>query len=157
MPTSSTFWVRGLPVICAIALAACAPAATPAPAATQAPASEATQAPAPAGDAVFQVVKADGASVPFTLDDLKALPLTSIVSDGNPQEGPAVLAVLEKAGVTDFSEITITGVDGSKTFTHDEVTPELIFDFNNRGSVKLVAPDLAKDARIRDITKIEVK
>ncbi len=141
----------------ALSLVACAPAPTPAPAAeaTQPPAAEATS--APTSDGVFDVIKADGTTVAFTLDDLKALPLTSIVSDGNPQEGPSLLAVLEKAGVSDFSEVTLTGADGSKTLTQAEVTDQVILDFNNRGSVKLVAPDLAKDARIRDIVKIEVK
>lgn len=140
-----------------MSLTACAPAATPAPAveATQSPAVAATT--APTGASVFDVVRADGTTVAFTLDDLKALPLTSIVSDGNPQEGPSLLAVLAKAGVTDFSEVTLTGADGSKTMAHDEVTDQVILDFNNRGSVKLVSPDLAKDARIRDIVKIEVK
>ena len=140
-----------------MSLTACAPATTPAPAAeaTQPPAAEATT--APTSDGVFDVIKADGTTVAFTLDDLKALPLTSIVSDGNPQEGPSLLAVLEKAGVTDFSEITLTGADGSKTLTRAEVTDQVILNFNNRGSVKLVAPDLAKDARIRDIVTIEVK
>ncbi len=146
-----------LPMLAALVLTACAPAATPAPVAepTQPAVAEATE--APASDAVFTVVTADGTSVPFSLADLSALPLTSIVSDGNPQEGPSLLAVLEKAGVTEFAEVTLTGSDGSKTLTSAEVTEEVILDFNNRGSVKLVSPDLGKDARIRDITKIEVK
>ncbi len=146
-----------LPVLAALVLTACAPAATPAPAAepTQPAVAEATE--APAADAVFTVVTADGTSVPFSLADLSALPLTSIISDGNPQEGPSLLAVLGKAGVTEFAEVTLTGSDGSKTLTSAEVTEEVILDFNNRGSVKLVSPDLGKDARIRDITKIEVK
>lgn len=138
-------------------LAACQPI-QPAPAASAAPTASAEQAEQAANpDAIFTVVQADGSAKAFTLADLRALPMTSILADGSPQEGPALLAVLEAAGVSDFTEVTLTGVDGIKSLTHDEVTPEVVLDFNNRGSVKIVAPDWPRDARIRDITQIDVK
>lgn len=138
-------------------IAACQPI-RPVPAESAAPAPNAGQTAQTANpDAIFTVVQADGSAKAFALADLRALPMTSIMADGSPQEGPSLLAVLEAAGVSDFAEVTLTGIDGTKTLTHDEVTAEVVLDFNNRGSVKIVAPDWPRDARIRDITQIEVK
>lgn len=154
-------------------VSACAPAAAPAPTAAPEPttaptvSAEPTSPPAPttapeanptaAVNAVFVVIKPDGSNQPFTLEDLSALPLTSIISEGSPQEGPALLDVLKAAGVTEFTSLAITGREGTFTFQSSEITPEVVLDFNNRGSVKLASPSLSREQRIRDITKIEVK
>jgi hypothetical protein len=135
--------------LAAILLLFLSAACGPAPAATADP----TRPPAAteaAGAAISQVITPEGASVSFTVDDLKQLPLTTIMSDGSPQEGPTLLSVLEAAGVTEFAQVSLTGVDGSKTFKREEVTAEVILDFNNRGSVKLASPTLPRDERIRD-------
>ena len=106
---------------------------------------------------VFQLVRADGRMQPFSLDDLKKLPLATIFAEGNPQEGPSLLAVLKSAGVIEFQEVAITGREGTKKMTKSEINDEVILDFNNRGSVKLVSPTMPHEARIRDITRIEIK
>ena len=107
--------------------------------------------------AIFQLIKPDGATVDFTLDALKQLPLTSIIYESSPEEGPALLDVLAAAGITDFAEVTLTGTDGSLTLKQADVTPEVVLDFTNRGGVKVAAPTLPRDQRVRDIFKIEVK
>lgn len=106
--------------------------------------------------AVFDVVLPDGSRIPFALDQLAALPLTSILSDGQPQEGPSLVDVLAAAGVTAYGSVTLTGVDGEVVLTAADVTPEMVLDFNNRGSVKFVSPALARDQRIRDIYRITI-
>jgi hypothetical protein len=106
---------------------------------------------------VFRLTKPDGSIRAFSLDDLKKLPLASILSDGQPQEGPTLSSVLDAAGVTSFGSVVVTGPSGSKTLARAEVTKDVILDFNNRGSVKLVSPTMPKADRIVDITKIEVK
>lgn len=110
-----------------------------------------------AAGVVFVVVKPDGSSQPFRMDDLKKLPLTTIFADGSPQEGPTLLAVLKAAGVAEFQEVAVTGREGTKKLARAEVTDQLVLDFNNRGSVKLASPTMPRDERIRDITRIEVK
>jgi hypothetical protein len=125
--------------------------ASPAAAPTSAPPS-----PTP-GAAIFQVIKPDGVAVDFTLDDLKQLSLTTIMFEGSPEEGPALLDVLSAAGITDFAEVTLTGSDGRYTYARADVTPEVVLDFNNRGGVKLASPTLPRNERVRDIFKIEVK
>lgn len=109
------------------------------------------------GDAVFVVIKPDGSSQPFRMDDLKKLPLTTIFADGSPQEGPTVLAVLKAASVGEFEEVAVTGREGTKKLVRADVTEQLVLDFNNRGSVKLASPTMPRDERIRDITRIEIK
>jgi hypothetical protein len=106
---------------------------------------------------VFQLVRADGSMQPFSLDDLKKLPLATIFAEGNPQEGPSLLAVLKSSGVMEFQEVAITGREGTKKMTKSEINDEVILDFNNRGSVKLVSPTMPHEARIRDITRIIIK
>jgi hypothetical protein len=141
-------------MICIVATTCSAPDTTP-PATTSTEA--ASDAASPAGDAIFRLIKPDGAAVDFTLDDLKALPLISIFSEGSPEEGPALLDVIKAGSIMDFREVTVTGVDGTYTLARDAITPEVVLDFNNRGGVKLVSPDLPRDRRVRDIFKIEVR
>ncbi len=106
---------------------------------------------------VFRLVTADGSVKAFSLDDLKKLPLTSIMSNGQPQEGPALRAVLQAAGVTSFAQVKVTGTNGSATLTQAEVTKDVILDFNNRGKVKLVSPSMPKPKRIIDVITIEAR
>ena len=117
----------------------------------------ATGAATASGTAVFQVVRPDGTAVPFGVAELQKLQLVTIMSDSQPQEGPSLGAVLAAAGVETYTRVTITGADGTRTFNAADVTPDLILDFNDRGSVKLVSPTLAKADRLRDITRIEVQ
>ena len=108
-------------------------------------------------ETIFELVKPDGSKIPFLMNDLKNLPLTTIFADGSPQEGPTLLAVLKSAKVEEFKEVAVTGREGTKTLPRSEVTDQLVLDFNNRGSVKLASPTMPRDERIRDITRIEIK
>jgi hypothetical protein len=135
-----------------------APTATAAPLPTATvvtPAETATLPPKPA-EAIFQLVKPDRTVVNFTVADLKKLPFTSIVVGAKPQEGPALLAVLDAAGVTDFKQVTVSG-DGSVTLTKEQITGEVVLDFANRGTVKIASPDLPIPSPAKDITLIVVE
>lgn len=46
---------------------------------------------------------------------------------------------------------------GIITLSKDQVTAEVIFDFTNRGTVKLAATNIDKATWPKDSTKIEVK
>ncbi|MFN8443860.1 MAG: hypothetical protein U0175_23980 [Caldilineaceae bacterium] len=108
------------------------------------------------GSTIFDIVQADGTSQPFTLEQLKSLPIKSIMAGGKPQEGPAVLDVLASIGITDFQKVTIAG-DGSLTFTRAEVTGEMILDLNNHGTVKLASPDLPIPSPVKEVQTITVE
>ena len=148
-------------------LAACG-ASTPA--ATQAPVEQSTAAPAPvsvepsatsvpavAVTAAFQVVKADGTKFDVTLDDIKGLQFANITVDGKVQEGPKLLDVLTLAGVTDFTEVTLTGSASPVTLTRAQVDDNTILDLNNHGTLKLVTTYVPMPDWTKDISLITVK
>jgi len=141
-------------------ISACAPATTPAPVrvATDAPVQAPTQASQPtASNALFQIVKADGKKFAVTLDALKALPLTQITIDGKVQEGPKLMDILALAGVTDFTEVSLTGSSSPVTLTRTQVDDNTILDFNNHGTLKLATTYVPMPDWTKDISEITVK
>ena len=159
---------RLLILLMVIALTACgSPAtATPAPATT---APEATQAPevisaeatvepttASASPVLFKIIKADGSTFDVTLDAVKSLPLAQLTVEGKVQEGPKLLDVLNLAGVTEFSEVTLTGTSTS-TLTREQVDDNTILDFSNRGTMKLATTYIPKANWAKDIAEITIK
>jgi hypothetical protein len=130
-----------------------APVATVAEAAYPGPT---TAFPTKPAEALFQLVRPDGAIVNFAMADLKKLPLTSIMVGAKAEEGPALLEVLKAAGVTDFKQVTVSG-DGSLTLTKAQITPQVVLDFSNRGTVKIAGPDLPIPSPAKDLTLIKVE
>jgi len=139
-------------------ISACSPAATPAPtAAENAPKTPQALQPTPGKGVLFQVIKPDGSSVGFTWDDLNKLPLTEITVEGKVQEGPKLFDVLKAAGVTDFSEVSLSGSASPVTLTKAQVNDNTILDFNNHGTVKFASTYIPKPQWTKDVAKIEVK
>ena len=106
---------------------------------------------------LFQVATANGEPVSFTVEQVKALPQVTIEVDGKTEEGPALLTVLEKAGVGDYSSVTLQGVDLSITLNADEITDEVILDITNRDTVKFASPTVSKQEWPKDIILIAVE
>jgi hypothetical protein len=146
-------------------LAACSARATPI--ATKAPEAaqqvEATSVPPTASPpiasstALFQIVKADGTKFDVTLDALKALPLAELTVDGKVQEGPKLSDILALAGVTEFTEVTLTGSASPVTLTFAQVDDNTILDFNNHGTLKLATTYFPMPNWTKDISEIAVK
>lgn len=136
-------------ILLSIILAACA-AATPAQPSASTPS-------AGVGLQEFQVVKADGSKFAVTLDALKKLPLANITVDGKVQEGPKLMDVLKLAGVTDFSEVTLTGSASPVTLTRAQVDDNTILDFNNHGTLKLATTYVPMPDWTKDVSEITVK
>lgn len=111
----------------------------------------------PQKDYLFQVITPEGRSVGFTADELRQLPLASIKVEGKPEEGPVLLDVLQGAGVEEFKQVTLSGGGSSLTLARQQITPEVILDFANRGTVKLAAPHVPKKDWVKDITEIKVE
>lgn len=97
----------------------------------------------------------------FTMDDIRGFDMTTVEVLGKIEEGPTLLDVLEAAGVNDFERLHIGGMgirdDGSISLTRAEVTDEVLLDIANRGTVKVVGPDIAWEDRVRDVTEIVVE
>jgi hypothetical protein len=140
-------------VLLSLNLVACG---TSTPALTQVSAQQNTSLPV-ASSSVFQVVKADGSKFDMTLDALKKLPLANITVDGKVQEGPKLLDVITLAGVTDFTEVTLTGSASPVTLTRAQVDDNTILDFNNHGTLKLATAYVPMPNWTKDISEITVK
>jgi len=137
-----------------VLLSACAPVSTPA--ANQPKTPQALQ-PTAVSTALFQVVKPDGTKIGITMDDLKKLPLAQLTVDGKLQEGPKLMDVLNAAGVTDFTEVTLTGSANPVTLTKAQVDDNTILDFNNHGTLKLATTYVPMPDWTKDISEIAVK
>ena len=137
-------------VLIGLVLSACAPA-------VGAPKTPQALQPSPASTALFQVVKPDGTSVGLTWDDLKKLPLANLTVEGKVEEGPRLLDVLKAAGVTDFSEVNLSGSAAPVTLTNAQVDDNTILDFNNHGTVKLASTYIPKPDWTKDVSEIRVK
>jgi len=114
--------------------------------------------PTPVSGALFVVVKPDGSEVGFTWDDLKKLPLAQMTAEGKIEEGVKLMDVLSAAGVTEFSEVSLSGSRSPATLTFEQVKDEAtILDFTNHGTVKLATPHIPKADWTKDVARIEVK
>jgi hypothetical protein len=138
-------------------LAACGNAATSAPVQVEPAQISATEVPAVASAALFQIVKPDGTKFDVTLEAVKGLPLASLTVDGKAQEGPKLIDILKLAGITDFMEVTLTGSSAAATLTREQVDDNTILDFSNRGTMKLATAYIPKANWTKDITEIVVK
>lgn len=136
----------------------CACTAPPTTSAVETPARERTPWPTRAAtDALFQIVKPDGTKFPVTLEAVKALPLAQITANDKVEEGPYLKDVLALAGITEFTEVTLTGSSNPATLTFAQVDQNTILDFNNHGTMKLVTSYIRKANWTKDVAEITVK
>jgi|GEM_PF-1030398 len=127
------------------------------PPVTNAPKTPQALQPTPVSTTLFEVVKPDGSMVGFTWNDLKKLPLANITVEGKVEEGPRLIAVLTAAGVTDFTEVNLSGTSSPVTLSRGQVDDNTILDFTNHGTVKLATTYVPKASWTKDINKVEVK
>jgi len=64
---------------------------------------------------------------------------------------------LNAAGVTDFTEVTLTGSANPVTLTKAQVDDNTILDFNNHGTLKLATTYVPMPDWTKDISEIAVK
>ena len=114
--------------------------------------------PTPVSDALLVVVKADGVEVSLTWDDLKKLPVAQMTAEGKVEEGVKLLDVLTTAGVTEFTQVSLSGSSSPASLTFEQVQdPTTILDFTNHGTVKLSTTYIPKANWTKDVARIEVK
>ena len=96
------------------------------------------------------------------LEELHSLPemTLNIPGSGSTEQGPTLSSVLELAGITDFSKITVTGMlkgriaTAELTLDRTEITEEVMFDFNNQGKTKLCGARIPDSNWIIDVAEI---
>ena len=97
----------------------------------------------------------------FDLAQLQAIGMKTVVVQGGTEQGPSLLAVLERAGASDFTTVTILGTGTRDTGRIElgvaDVGPDTVLDIAKRGTVKVAGPDIPYDMRVRDVTEIQVR
>ncbi len=97
----------------------------------------------------------------YNLGQLRALGVKKVVVQGGAEEGPPLLQVLARAGVSDFDSLIIVGMgqrdSGRLVLGSAEVGPDTVLDIAKRGTVKVAGPSIPRDKRVRDITEIQVQ
>jgi hypothetical protein len=127
-----------------------APAPTPAPATT-----------APV-KSIIDVFQKTSKIASLSFSDLQGLPQTSVETTAGVQEGPTLEAVLEQAGVQEFSKVVIFGLTKERTMaavlplSRAKVTEQVILNLTDQGTAELVSPDIAKDKWVFDVSRLTV-
>jgi len=107
--------------------------------------------------ALFQIIRPDGTNFDVTLEALKTLPLATVEAEGKVEEGPYLSDVLALAGITKFTEVSLTGSSNPATLTFEQVDENTILDFNNHGTLKLSTTYIPKANWTKDVAEIIVK
>jgi hypothetical protein len=98
-----------------------------------------------------------------TLSQLHTLPEVSFTAKEKTQTGPALLSVLQYAGTTEFTRVTVSGWSKGRVATAEkpldkaDITDQVILEFTNQGKTKLAAPTIPDSEWIIDVEAIEVE
>lgn len=111
----------------------------------------------PASDTLLKIIRADGSTFDVTVDAIKTLSVAQVTAEGRVEEGPLLKDVLALAGVTEFTEVTLTGSASPVTLTFEQVDENTILDLTNRGTLKLASTYVPKENWTKDISQITVK
>ncbi|MBW6468844.1 MAG: hypothetical protein K0B85_06770 [Coriobacteriia bacterium] len=110
---------------------------------------------------VIVVERAEDALCVLSLDELQALESRRVVMQGQRQEGPPLLSVLESCGVVEFESVEVFGMgvrdDGYIRLGREEIDEDVLLDFAIRGTTKLCGPDIPWERRVRDVERIVVR
>lgn len=116
---------------------------------------------APGSDVVLRVVAGSDVARDWTLAELQAeIPFAEIVVDDDKQTGPRLLDVISVSGIQGWDTAEVLGMSEGRVIevgldidaaTVDETW---VFDVTNRGTLKLAAPDLARQHWVRDVGEI---
>ncbi len=148
--------ILSIPLLLILLLSACAPTATQTAMETTEPV-QAQPTEVSSSPVLFQIIKPDGTKFDVTLDAVKQLPLAQVTAEGKMEEGPHLLDVLALAGITEFTEVTLTGSSNPATLIFEQVDDNTILDFNNHGTMKLATTYIPKANWTKDVAEIVVK
>lgn len=125
-------------------------------------AGEGAEAPAGASAPSYSVAVTQNGSLlkRFTVADLRALPGATVTIDGKEQDGPSVPTVLAAADAAAYTTLSVKGIgvrdSGHLTLESARVNDRLLFDFSDRGTVKICSPDLEWNQWVRDVVEIDL-
>jgi hypothetical protein len=125
--------------------------------------SETVDLPPPAEDVVLRVIVGQEVANDWTLEELDySLPFATLTLDGDEQEGPLLLKVLEASGVVDWESMEVLGLGEGRTsevtlfVNAPEVNETWILDVSNHGTLKLAAENLPREKWVRDVAELRI-
>jgi hypothetical protein len=106
-----------------------------------------------------EVILADGTSVKLVYSTIAKLPLQMLMIAGKPEQGPTVPDFLGAAGVTDFTQVTLTGLENrTLTFTRDQLNDGIILALREHPrAVNLMSPDIPETQWVLHVFKVQVQ
>lgn len=117
----------------------------------------------PADDVVLRVIVSDEVAADWTLAALEeSVEFAELDIDGDTQNGPRLLDVLEASGVDGWETAEVIGMGEGRTFevgldiTAAEADEGWVLDVTNRGTLKLAAEALARQQWVRDVGEIRI-
>ncbi len=99
----------------------------------------------------------------LTIDDLNKLEQFNVRNLDHDCNGPTLMSVLKQAGVIEFNEVKIGGVNRGRvavaelTLQKAQITDNTILDITNRGTSKFTDAVIPFEQWIYDVTDIDVK
>lgn len=114
-------------------------------------------------DSVYHIDVVDHGKVIRTFDikDINVMPVRKVRMQGQMQEGPSLLELLDLAGVDDFNEVTVRGSgardSGLIVLKRSQVDGDVLLDVASRGTAKICGTDISWKNRVRDVERIEVR
>jgi hypothetical protein len=97
----------------------------------------------------------------YDITALKGLEWRKVRMQGQEQEGPPLLRMLEDAGISEFAVVVVSGPgvrdDGRIELSAEDIDEDVLLDIAARGTAKLCGPEITWDDRVRDVHTIEVR
>ena len=106
-----------------------------------------------------EVVRADGTSVTMVYLTIAKLPLQYLSISGKTEQGPTIPDFLAAAGVTDFSQVTFTGLENrTLTFTPDQLNDGIILALREHPhAVNLMSPNIPDSQWVLHVFRVQVQ
>jgi hypothetical protein len=106
-----------------------------------------------------EVVLADGTSVTLVYQTIANLPLQFLSINGKTEQGPTIPDFLAAAGVTDFSQVTFTGLENrTLTFTRDQLNDGIILALREHPhAVNLMSPNIPDSQWVLHVFRVQVQ
>jgi len=112
---------------------------------------------------VIEVFQSAKKIASLSSSDLQSLPQKSVQTTAGVLEGPALVAVLEQAGVQEFSKVQIFGMTEDRTnaailtLSRAKVNEQVVFDITGQGKPTLAGPDIPNEKWVFDVNRLTVE